>query len=371
LWQVRRDHGVERQRDLLVSETPKFAASSVEGLGRGAYLVTLLPSVVTVLTAFAFFASDLYPWASPVTDNGKPIRPGFDAVLHTAHGLGGLGLTLAGIAALCLSVLLRPFQIAFVQLLEGYWEGVAFLSVPSALLIERHARRMARGRALDEAHDLGNDDATLTAVAEYARWQAGHQRGLTLGRRLLARYPQRIDRLMPTVLGNVLRRGETLAGERYGLATVETYPRLYPFLSEPVRTIIASQLDLLDTTAAFVVVLFFDVGLSTPLLWRWDRWSWLPLGFIVLAWLANLGAVRAARRYTLSLHTAFDLHRFQMLAGLRRKVPLNAEEELAQNEQLTNFFVDESAGYLKAKGTSWEYNHQPAAESDPSSGAKP
>lgn len=110
-----------------MSETPKIAASTVEGLGRGAYLVTLLPSVVTVLTAFAFFASDLYPWASPVTDKGKPIRPGFDAVLHAAHGLGGLGLTLAGIAALCLSVLLRPFQIAFVHPM-GTWASARLAS---------------------------------------------------------------------------------------------------------------------------------------------------------------------------------------------------------------------------------------------------
>lgn len=354
-----------------MSETPKFAATTVEGLGRGAYLVTLLPSLVTVLTAFAFFASDLYPWARVPSEKGRPIRPGFDAVLHTAHGLGGLGLALAGIAALCLSVLLRPFQIAFVQLLEGYWEGVPFASAPSALLIEHHARRMSRGKALSGAQDLGNGDKKLAAVAEYARRKAGHKRDQELGRRLVGRYPNRTDELMPTILGNVLRRGETLAGERYGLATVETYPRLYPFLSEPVRTIIASQLDLLDTTAAFVVVLLFDVGLSAPLLWRWDWWSWMPFGFVALALLANLGAVRAARRYSLSLQTAFDLHRFDMLAGLRRKVPLNAEEELAQNQQLTDFFVGDSIGFLKDAGAEWQYSHQPAEQPDPASGTTP
>ena len=59
-----------------------------------------------------------------------------------------------------------------------------------------------------------------------------------------------------------------------------------------------------------------------------------------------------------------------MLAGLRLKAPVNAEEELKQNQQLSRFFVGESTGFLEDAGSSWQYSHQPAAESDPPSGAK-
>lgn len=60
---------------------------------------------------------------------------------------------------------------------------------------------------------------------------------------------------MPTELGNVLRRAERTAGERYGLDTVHTYPRLYPHLSKQLDKEIGQQLDLVDTGASIAVAL--------------------------------------------------------------------------------------------------------------------
>ena len=69
----------------------------------------------------------------------------------------------------------------------------------------------------------------------------------TLDRYLSSSVDAAGDRLMPTLLGNILRGGEDNAGNRYGLDVPIIYPRMYPLLSAKLDKAISAQFDMLDT----------------------------------------------------------------------------------------------------------------------------
>jgi len=83
-----------------MSDASTLAKESVKGLGVGAYLVTVLPSAVLVLTVFGLLSSRLYPWAENPSGQAAP---GPAAVVETARKLGPAGgavLLLAVLASL-------------------------------------------------------------------------------------------------------------------------------------------------------------------------------------------------------------------------------------------------------------------------------
>ena len=173
----------------------------------------------------------------------------------------------------------------------------------------------------------------------------------------LARYPLDPHQMMPTTLGNVLRRAEGIAGERYGLSTVHTYPRLYPYLSPRLDAEIGNQLDVLDTTATFVLLFAIEAAVTAPLVLRWDEWSGIPVVFVALALIAYAGAIRAAQKQGDLLEVAFDLHRFDLISGLHLPLPPDPARELKQNRLLTGFL----SGPLDPSGLrpppQWRYAH--------------
>lgn len=313
-----------------------LAATGAKALGGRFSIVGVVPSALVVLFLLAMSASNLYPW---VNEEGEI---GAAAILQRTERLSGADGVLLVFGILLVAVLFRPFQVALVRLLEGYWYG-RWSDGPKALMIERHSRRYSlasvRGRL---GPDAPPEEQTFGAVASYAVECERLERLIRRAQRSLADYPPdgRLDWMMPTGLGNTLRRAERTAGERYGLDTVRTYPRLYPHLSKQLDKEIGQQLDLVDTGASIAVALGICALASTPLLGRVDAWSVLPLVPGLLAVVAVRGSRTAARHYGTLLSTAFDLHRFQMVEALRLPLPPNAEEEARQNETLRKFFKD-------------------------------
>jgi hypothetical protein len=324
--------------------------------------------MVLVLTGFAFVASRLYPWASPIEEDGRTIPPGPSSVVHTVASLEVTGHVVLVMAVLILGVLLRPFQISLVQVLEGYWSSRGIRGALAALGSERHVRQRSRhALRLGAPKRTGPRDTSFEEVAAYSRRRGRAERLESRAQAVTDRYvsevkedPERgpITLLMPTLLGNVLRRSELTAGERYGLTTVITYPRLYPHLSEHLRREIASHLDAIDTSAAFTVVLAAQAVLAMPLIARLDGWSLLPAALLLLAIVPYRGAIVAASRHGVLLATAYDLHRFDMLASMHMPLPRDRHQERIQNERLSIFLTN---GEDATRGTYWTYRHDPTS----------
>lgn len=339
-----------------MADLTSLAKESAKGLGAGAYLASILPSLLMVLIMFGLLSSSLYPWST-----SQDVADGLPSIVASVKDLGIPGGTVLILIVLVLAALIRPFHIAAVQVLEGYWSSSRLVFLQQ-LGVERHRRR--RSFAQWNPHpSLQLPDQRFRSNADYQRHQARSSRHDQTSRALQDLYPRAPEHMLPTTLGNILRRAETSAGERYGLASVLTYPRLYPHLSERLDAQISNQFGMLDATAAFFIVFAVSGTLSLPIMWRSDAWVLVPITFILAASVAYRGALRVAVMYGRLVHTAFDLHRFDMLAAMHRPLPLTPEQERQDNEELTEFLLAGDSGtdlpLLRGK---YEHPQSPATQ---------
>lgn len=331
-------------------------------------LVSVLP--ITVLAGYvtALIMSGAYAGESVqvgrLTDEAKD-HPGW--------------LAFAAFACLLAGLLLRPFQVALVQMLEGYWHSSALPETAAAIATERHRRRLNTAGVVRQLVVIDQPGTDFQEVVHLARKKRRAGRLAAQAGELARRYPSGPhpvpdarsadrDRLMPTMLGNILREAEDDSGRRYGLDLPAVSARLYPQLSPKLATAINQQLDLLDTTCALSVCFGLATVAGSPLLGRLDVWSLAPVLTAVLSVGAYRGAMRVASGHRQLLAAAFDLHRFDLLAALHLKLPHTPEEEYKQNRTLTRFFTRRHA---LAKDTLLDitYEHPEPAPGCPGSGA--
>ncbi|MEU8817874.1 hypothetical protein [Actinoplanes sp. NPDC048796] len=329
---------------------------SINGLGPGAYLVNVLPSTVLVAGAFAILSSRIYPWSSPI----RGVRPGVESVVATVRESPVTALVIFASSVLFVTVVLRPFQISAVQWLEGYWRDRSILRIAHEFAVERHQRR--RGLNLVRLQAIPEEEPRLPrfdVVAAQQRARVRHRRRQEAAMEVISQqYPDQAEDVMPTLLGNVLRRAETGAGERYGLSTVHTFPRLYPYLSPRLAQENETQLNVLDASATLAIVIGALAALSSPFLIRFDAWSAVPVALLLVAGVSYRGARIAAQRHGVVLAAAFDLHRFDMLSAMHRRLPRDAREELAENAALTSVLEGEPA----IRQRPWKYAHPAPSE---------
>ncbi|MGA5501928.1 hypothetical protein [Streptomyces umbrinus] len=256
-----------------------------------------------------------------------PQRPG------TALGL----IVTVVVCAVLLGLLLQPFQVRAVRVLEGYWDRWA-LTAGLAGVLGRAQRK--RRQALQKRADTPAVGDTVRRVRADAR------------RRLASQPPG--DILLPTALGNALRAGEVSAGERYGLATLPSWPRIYLQVSDRMAEVLRSTRDGLDTAVNLCWALLALTGTGSVALYDEPSDWWMCGAGFLLASLAYKGAVTAAQAYSGLMHVAYDLHRFDLLEALHYRLPLDRA-----TEEETFFRLSE---LLSGAGPAdLPYDHGPAA----------
>ena len=315
-------------------------------------LINVFPGGLVLLTVLATYRSGAY-------GSGKV---DVSDVIPSSISIGQVAIVV--IAALLLGVLAQPFQVGLVRALEGYgWAG----KVPTLLLeiaIERHIRRL---RLADRrAQDAMADPPANLSIAEAVRYDKAARRADRLRQRasdIIDSYPDE-ERVMPTLLGNVLRRTEDTAGGRYELPTMAAYPRMYPYISPKLEAAIRQQLDLIDTTSALCVSMVLSATATLPVAIRLDSWSLLPIAFLLLAILSYQGAIRAAAWHGVLLCTAFDLHRFDLTAAMHFHLPVGPRQELSFNRKLRRFLLGEQSLTEAFARTTYNHPRRPSASSE-------
>ncbi|MFF7565393.1 hypothetical protein ACFZB4_36200 [Streptomyces pseudovenezuelae] len=217
---------------------------------------------------------------------------------------------IVGSGSVVLAMLLYPFQVRAVRVLEGYWDRWSVTARLSGVLIEVQRRRR---HALGSRIAVGSDASTqATRVAADA------------ARRLAAVPPEEV--LLPTALGNALRLGELSAGERYGLATLASWPRIHMQVSDRLARALHSARTALDTAVNLCWSFLASAVLASTALYDEPVMLWLPLTALLSAALAYKGAVTAAQAYAGLMHIVYDLHRFDLLDALHHPLPDRADE---------------------------------------------
>jgi hypothetical protein len=233
----------------------------------------------------------------------------------------GLVVGIAFITAL----ILRPFQVRLVRMLEGYWPDNLLTRPLFELGVERHKTRRAM---LERVAARGERDDASALARERSGW----------AREQLERYPHSA-RLLPTSLGNTLRAAEEGAGAPYGLDAIWAFPRLYGLIDDTTRREYDDLVDQYDSSARLAISLLLAAATTAPVLAvRFGGWALFALVGVPLGWLAYRGAVEAAAHSGELLCVSFDLHRFDLLTELHAPLPNSPKREVEVNRSLTEFF---------------------------------
>ena len=261
-------------------------------------------------------------------------RSDWSAVLPSSPAAAAGTLLLVGACAAVLGMLLQPFQVRAVRVLEGYWDRWPVTAGFAGVLTEVQRRR---GQALADRADIAAD-----AGADARRVAADASRRLTT-------LPERA--LLPTALGNALRAGELSAGERYGLTTLSSWPRIFPQVSAPLAQALSSARDTLDTAVNLChAFLACTVLLLAALYDEPGRW-WLVVLALASAAVAYKGAVIGAQAYAGLMHVVYDLHRFDLVDALHHQLP-DPDGEWALFQRLSDRFAGQRVNLPYTHGSS-------------------
>ncbi|MGP0021763.1 MAG: hypothetical protein ACLPKE_00095 [Streptosporangiaceae bacterium] len=337
----------------MASLTPTDAVLSVgQRIGRYFALVSMIPSLFLVIWVYLLFAS------GAVT--GKPAFRNVETALsHWSVGkVAGLVL-----ATLAIALVLHPLQFATTQLLEGYW-GTTPLAIAAMKVRKVHHRRRCR----DLKQIAGRSQRQLIAQAErLIKDSSGpYDEPVTVdedaidglleskrGDRLMlyvaateeaadhaARYPSDAARIMPTELGNALRRFEDAAGSQYGLDAITISPHLHLVASPRHLEYLVDARQEMDAAIRICTVGLLAAALTAGALFTdgiWLLWATLPY---FVSYLAYKGAVSAAQNYGGVFQSVLDLGRFQLYKELGLYPPRDSVEELANNRELMKLLTN-------------------------------
>ncbi|MFI9763097.1 hypothetical protein ACIHFB_34820 [Streptomyces sp. NPDC051963] len=238
-------------------------------------------------------------------------RSRWDEVLPRDAGHTAIMVLALLAGASLLAMLLQPFQVRAVRVLEGYWDRWPWTAGVATVLIDMQRRRWVslRKRAVMAA-DAG---ATVKRVrADVAR--------------RLSAYPPG-DVLLPTALGNALRAGELRAGERYGLSTLASWSRIHMQVSDRAAVALHSTRDALDAAVNLCWCLLVLTPVSWTALYDEPGLWWMCACVPFLAAVAYKGAVTVAQAYASLMHVVYDLHRFDLARALHYRLPDGPQDE--------------------------------------------
>jgi hypothetical protein len=244
--------------------------------------------------------------------------------------LGTIGFLV--LLSLALGIVLHPLQFAAVQLLEGYWGVGRWAQAIRGVLVERHVRRRhalwdLRFLAKDR-RDAATDEKARHLSSEAIRWGSIEAEA----DRLYRRYPDTPVLVMPTSLGNMLRRYEVGPGEPYGIDVPATAPLLAMVAPPEHMAYVNDQRSSLDMAVRTCLVSAASTVVTFLFLWDDGLWLLLALAPHLACWLAYRGSVVAAEHYGIALATLMILNRFALYEHLRLDPPRTLRQEVALNK---------------------------------------
>jgi len=305
-------------------------------------LVSLLPNGLLAAAIWAFVRAGSFTGQSDWKAVAASVLHANTAILFLFVG-----------AIILLAVILQPFQIGMVRILEGYWPDVPIISHLTSLFVEHQQRHVdhLQESTPDVIAPADDKNAPLGRRVQARRDFLAKSAAKARAERRLSRYPFSEDsELLPTSLGNALRTGETTAGERYGLDTLSSWPRMYPNISSRLAESADSARDALDGSVNLCVAFFFLAIISAAAAYHNPGAVWIPILALLLMAMTYAGAVTAAVSYNEILRTAYDLHRFDMVKALHYKLPDTGQEEGDLFEALGDLF-QAPATYQSMRGS--------------------
>ena len=335
------------------------AAISGVGSAVGRYfsVVSFIPSLF--LTGFIFALIESGAWSDSGSLNWTRAGRAFTHI-------GDLALLI--LISIVIGIAVHPIQFALVQFFEGYWGTRWWAQRARTARIMHHVERYQSfhtGLALEANDALRESDSEAMRQAkrsdeatspeerrkadeaeENARLPLEDRvryRSISDENRRLARgYPDvkhvghhvEYDNVMPTRLGNVLRRYERRMGSQYSLEPFSVIQQI-SFVAPAERlAYIGDQRQLLDLSVRMSATSIVATLIAISALWRHGPWLLLALLPYGVAYLSYRGAVVVAHEYGSALSAMIDLDRFALYDALRLPRPKDTAAERRMNRDL-------------------------------------
>ena len=279
------------------------------------FVVTLLPNIF------------LIGYVGFLVATGAPERsPSISRALTVLDHLTAYSITAMVLAVIIVSIAVHPLQLPLTQLIEGYWWTLPFGKNFADYATRRFRSERARVHSyLDDLPD-----------PVYRDWETRNFSSQAQLRRDWL--PESDEDLRPTDLGNVLWRGETTAGIRYGLDLNIALPRIIPFISDGLLAELRDRRNQLDAAVRLCVMAALATVASVGLLIRFGPWLFVAVATYLLSWASYRAAVAAARGFSIILATVVDLNHLKLYDALSLERPADLGEEISRNAVLMNLF---------------------------------
>ncbi|MEV6301981.1 hypothetical protein AB0M02_21385 [Actinoplanes sp. NPDC051861] len=237
-------------------------------------------------------------------------------------------LVVLGVAALVVALALNPLQLPLIQLFEGYW-GTSTLAVRLAAIRTAHHDR----RRITLEVRAGRARQTLDRDESSFRWLIEEAESQRVGRG----YPDR-HRLLPTRLGNALRRWEDAITRPYGLDPLVAVPRLAMVARQPEIAYLENQRVQLELAIRTTFLSLIASVLTVALFVRSGPWLLFACAPYAAGYLAYRGAVSLASEYGTALAVLTEMNRFRLYDRLHLIRPQTTDEERVRNRALVELF---------------------------------
>jgi hypothetical protein len=311
--------------------------SAAQAIGRYFSVISVIPSSLYV--TFVYLLIESGSW-----EHSPDWNKAFTSFEHI--GIGGIGAL--AFLSIGLGLVIHPIQFALVQFLEGYWgtgSAVQSIRVQRILYYQRLCRRLRRERvtALKQLENLPNQ-TTVDSKATRARLISQRAEAL----RISDYFPRRTDDIMPTRLGNMLRRYESQAGSQYGMDALQVVPHLLSIAPADHVDYVGDQRSQLDLAVRMTFISLAASATTVLFLWPYGLWILVAAIPYLLAYLSYRGSVVAAGHYGAALDTLINLDRFMLYEQLHLPLPVDTTDERLTNKRIKRLFeynVNEIVSY--------------------------
>lgn len=301
-------------------------AGVAQVIGRYFSVISVIPSSLYVIFVYTL-----------ITSGSWQHSPDWSHAFKSLEQLGVGGIALLALLSIALGVIIHPAQFAIVQFFEGYWGNKR---IAQAIRSQRILRYQIQCEDLD---DKMVDASDLLSLLSEARVTATAARTAPLSRlgeanRVRETFPRALDLVMPTRLGNVLRRAEAQAGSQYNLDAPTAVPHILLIAPPSHVDYVSDQRSQLDL--AVRMTFMSALASATAVLFLWPRHFWVLVALVpyMLAYLSYRGSVVAAGLYGSALDTLINIDRFELYKQLHLKLPAETIEERETNKKLAQLF---------------------------------
>jgi len=298
------------------------STGAAQAVGRYFSVISVVPSSLYVTFVYLLIASGSWQHS-----------PNWSQAFTSLRHLNVGGIAALALFSIGLGVIIHPIQFAIVQFFEGYWGTGRIVQVIRSQRILRYQRLC--DELDDKLNRTGNQlvewkkkgvEPTFATPRRSRRDEVLRVRDTT--------FPRDLEQVMPTRLGNVLRRAEAQAGSQYGMDALQVVSHL--LLIAPANHVdyVNDQRSQLDLA---VRMTFISVAASaTALLFLWPYGFWALVAIIpyALAYLSYKGSVVAGSHYGSALEDLINLDRFTLYEQLHLKHPTDTKEERETNKKM-------------------------------------